>query len=129
MLLVSPSGQKFILVSDVIGGTDAVNVTWTLDDAAAALIPATGTPVSGVFKPTNYATGDTFPAPAPAGPYLSPATAGTDTLASFNGVIPNGTWSLYIVDDANEPHFSRHLEVGSESALKMLSRLHRKKFL
>ena len=35
MMVVGPGGQKFILVSDVIGGTDAVAINWTLDDAAA----------------------------------------------------------------------------------------------
>ena len=106
MLLVGPAGQKFILVSDVIGGTDAVNINWTLDDAAATFIPSPGTPVSGTFKPSNYIVcDDTFPG-APDGPYLSPGGAtgppcGTDTLATFAGVNPNGTWSLYIVDGAS----------------------------
>ncbi len=104
VLLVGPGGQKFILVSDVIGGTDAVGINWTFDDAAAAFIGSTGTPASGTFKPTNYTTcQDPFAAPAPAGPYLSPGgigtPCGTDTLAAFNGVNPNGTWSLYVVDD------------------------------
>ena len=104
-LLVSPTGQKFIVMSDVIGGTDWTGQTYTFDDAAAALLPSSGTPpASGTFKPTNYTTGDLFPAPAPAAPYLTPATAGTDTLTSaFTGVAggdPNGTWSLYVVDDA-----------------------------
>ena len=61
--------------------------------------------VSGTFLPTNFGTGDPFPAPAPAGPYLSPQTAGTDTLTSaFTGAAggnPNGTWSLYVVDDSS----------------------------
>ena len=104
MLVVGPGGQKFILVSDVIGGTDAVAINWTFDDAAAAFIGSTGTPASGTFKPTNYTVcQDPFAAPAPAGPYLSPGgigtPCGTDTLAAFNGVDPNGTWSLYVVDD------------------------------
>src|SRR5438034_1330670 len=30
MLLVGPAGQKFIPMSDVVGGTDAVNVTFSL---------------------------------------------------------------------------------------------------
>jgi len=104
MLLVGPGGQKFVLVSDVIGGTDAVGINWTLDDAAAAFIGSTGTPASGTFKPTNYTDcQDPFTAPAPSGPYLSPGgigtPCGTDTLGAFNGVNPNGTWRLYVVDD------------------------------
>ncbi|MFL6208009.1 MAG: proprotein convertase P-domain-containing protein [Pyrinomonadaceae bacterium] len=102
VLLVGPTGRKFIVMSDVIGGTDWTGQTYTLDDDAAALLPSSGTPpASGSFKPTNYTTGDAFPAPAPAAPYLTPATAGTDTFASaFAGLDPNGTWSLYVVDDA-----------------------------
>lgn len=102
VLLVGPTGVKFVLMSDVIGGTDWTGQTYTLDDTAAALLPSSGTPpASGSFKPTNYGTADLFPAPAPASPYLDPATAGSATLASaFNGLNPNGTWSLYAVDDA-----------------------------
>jgi len=99
LLLVSPTGQKFIPLSDLGGSVDAVNLTITLDDTAAAALPATF--VSGTFRPGNSGTGDTFAAPAPAGPYQSPATAGTATFASvFGGSNPNGTWSLYTVDDA-----------------------------
>lgn len=101
VLLVGPTGVKFVLMSDVIGGTDWTGQTYTLDDTAAALLPSSGTPpASGSFKPTNFGTGDAFPAPAPAVPYLNPATAGTDTLAAFNNLDPNGTWNLYVVDDA-----------------------------
>src|SRR5207237_1887050 len=88
VLLVGPTGVKFILMSDVIGGSDWTGQTYTFDDAAAALLPSSGTAsASGSFRPTNYGTGDVFPAPAPASPYLDPATAGTATLASaFNGL-------------------------------------------
>lgn len=91
ILLVGPGGQTALLMSDVGGGTDAVNATLTFDDAAA---PIGTTVVSGTFQPTNIGTGDLFPAPAPAGPY------GNSALSVFNGVNPNGTWSLYVVDDA-----------------------------
>lgn len=102
VLLVGPTGVKFVLLSDVIGGNDWTGQTYTIDDAAAALFPASGSPpASGAFQPSNYGTGDPFPAPAPAAPYLDPATAGSATLSSaFNGLSPNGTWSLYVVDDA-----------------------------
>jgi subtilisin-like proprotein convertase family protein len=100
MLLVGPQGDKFIFFSDAGGGTDLVNNTITLDDSAATLLPS-GTITSGTFRPANYGTGDTFPAPAPAAPYQNAATAGAATFASvFNGKNPNGTWSLYVVDDA-----------------------------
>lgn len=107
VLLVSPTGRKFIVMSDVIGTSDwvAPGVNYTFDDSAAALLPASGnSPGSGSFKPTDYTSGDTFAAPAPAGPYLDPATVGSDTLTTaFGGAAggnPNGVWTLYVMDDA-----------------------------
>jgi subtilisin-like proprotein convertase family protein len=90
ILLVGPGGQKIILMSDVGGGTDAVNANITFDDSAPAIGAAV---VAGTFRPTNSGTGDLFPAPAPAAPYGS-------ALSAYNGVSPNGTWRLYVVDDA-----------------------------
>jgi subtilisin-like proprotein convertase family protein len=91
VLLVGPGGQRLLLMSDVGGGTDAVNANLTFDDAAA---PIGATVVSGTFSPTNAGAGDLFPAPAPAAP------PDPQQLSVFNGVNPNGTWSLYVVDDA-----------------------------
>ncbi|HEX2062215.1 MAG TPA: M36 family metallopeptidase [Thermoanaerobaculia bacterium] len=91
LLLVGPGGQKFVPLSDLGGSNDVVNLTITLDDAAAAALPSTF--VSGTFRPGNSGASDPFPAPAPAAPYASPATAGTATFASvFGGSNPNGTW-------------------------------------
>jgi len=101
MLLVGPGGQKFVVLDGVIGGSPWSNITYTLSDAAAGVIPKPGTPVSGTFKPSCYFNGDVFPAPAPPGANQQPAPAGTATFASvFNGANPNGTWSLYIFDFA-----------------------------
>jgi subtilisin-like proprotein convertase family protein len=94
VLLVGPGGQKMLLMSDVGSTNDLVNVSLTLDDAAAASLPDSAQIVTGTFKPTNIGTGDAFPAPAPAGPYPDP-----QLLSIFNGLNPNGTWSLYVVDD------------------------------
>jgi subtilisin-like proprotein convertase family protein len=104
VLLVSPTGQKMIIMSGAGGATDVVNVNLVLDDAAAALLPSPGAIASGTYKPTNTSTiGDLFPVPAPAGPYLSPAPLGATTFATaFNGLNPNGTWSLYVVDHAGD---------------------------
>src|SRR6185369_6073769 len=92
VVLVSPTGQKVVLMSDAGGGTAINNVTLTFSDSASVL-PDSGQIVSGTFKPTDFVSGDTFPAPAPAGPYAT-------SLSAFNGQSPNGTWSLYVVDDA-----------------------------
>ena len=93
VLLVGPGGQKVLLMSDAGGGTDINNVTLTFDDAAASMLSDSSAVVSGTYKPTDFVTGDTFPGPAPGGPY------GT-TLSAFSGLDPNGTWSLYVLDDA-----------------------------
>ena len=102
VLLVGPTGQNLVLVSDAgnpgASPPGATNVTVNFDDAAAGQLPQSspwGTPNSVVAsRPVDYAelAADSFPAPAPA-----PSAA--TTLAVFNGSNPNGTWSLYVVDD------------------------------
>lgn len=92
-LLVSPSGAKFIILSDVTATPNDWLLTFA--DSGANSIPAT----PGIYKPLNFdATTDTFPAPAPPGPYNYPS-AGATFASVFNGADPNGTWSLYAVDD------------------------------
>jgi subtilisin-like proprotein convertase family protein len=96
VLLVGPGGQRVILMSDVGGALDLVGVTLTFDDAAPAGLPDAGQVVSGTFRPTNFGTEvDPFEARAPAPPYGA-------ALADFNGTNPNGTWSLFIVDDLSD---------------------------
>ncbi len=95
VLLVGPTGETVLLMSDV-GGTDNANgVTLTFDDAASSPL-GTKRLASGTFKPTNLddAEGaDLFGSPAPAAPYGS-------ALAIFNGTAGNGTWQLFVVDDS-----------------------------
>ena len=100
ILLVGPGGQKTLLWSDAGGAIgcapDASGVTFTLDDEAATTYPCDANP-SGTFKPTNDPTGcpassDAFPAPAPPGPYPV-------ALTVFDGANPNGTWSLFVIDE------------------------------
>lgn len=101
-LLVSPGGRKFILASDAGGFATVTNLTFTLSDAAGSLLPPNSAPTTGTWRPSNYgATADAFPSPAPAGPYSSPVSFGSETFGTvFGGVSPNGNWSLYVVDDA-----------------------------
>ena len=97
MLLVSPTGAKFVFLSDsnAVGQYDAF---YTFSDSGATTLVQPNQGLSGTYRPTDLNTGtDTFPAPAPAGPYSVPASS---TFASvFNGADPNGTWNLYAVDD------------------------------
>ena len=94
ILLVGPLGQKVLLMSDVGAGASVANVNLTFDDAAAVSLTTDAVPITtGTYKPTDSgATSDAFSAPAPAAPYGS-------TLSVFNGTIPTGTWSLYVMDD------------------------------
>ena len=92
VLLVGPGGN-LIIMSDVGGSTAVTGITLTLDDAAAANLPDSTILTTGTFKPTNIGAGDPFAAPAPA------PSANTTFSSTFNGTTPNGTWSLYVVDD------------------------------
>ena len=105
MLLVGPTGATLIVFSDVGGLGGAGPITIVLSDLGAGFLSDGGPLTAGTFKPTNESTAqDPFAAPAPGGPYGNPGGAtvgvGPSTFATqFNGTNPNGTWSLYIVDD------------------------------
>lgn len=101
ILLVGPQGQQVVLMSDAGGGERLTNVRLTLDDAASEGLPfnpATAI-VSGSYKPTNHQGSDAFP-DAPAG------TISATLSAAFQGTNPNGTWSLYVIDDAAPDGFT-----------------------
>lgn len=103
VLLVGPQGQILILMSDVGKSEDITDVTLILDDDAVNALPEDDPVVSGTFKPANYVDNpgnDNWPFPAPAPPYGDPALG--QGLNVFNGIDPNGTWSLYVVDDAKD---------------------------
>lgn len=103
MLLVGPTGAKFIINSDTYGNTNNEDVVLTLEDSATSLLPNSFFAAFGTitnYKPTNVNSNgtDAFPAPAPAPPYLTPASTGSATFASaFNGTDPNGNWQLFVV--------------------------------
>jgi hypothetical protein len=96
VLVVAPTGQQSLLMADLgtgLGCPAAAGANLTFDDAAASAVPYP--PTTGTWKPTDgdTAAGNTFPAPAPAGD-THPAS-----LAAFNGLVGNGTWSLYVLDE------------------------------
>jgi len=91
VLLVGPFGQSVVLMADAGDGHPISDITLTFDQAAAGTVP---TPmVSGTYRPTIVFGAFNGTPPAPPGPY------GT-SLALFNGTVPNGTWNLYVFDDA-----------------------------
>ncbi|MEI6950410.1 HYR domain-containing protein [Paraflavisolibacter sp. H34] len=93
LLLVAPDGTNAIVLSDIGGADDVLGIDLSLDDAAPAALPDFLPFGSGTYKPSNYGTpADVWPAPA-AGPFRK------GSLASFYGILPNGTWSLYAVND------------------------------
>ncbi|QAY72649.1 hypothetical protein ET445_04100 [Agromyces protaetiae] len=92
ILLVGPAGQNVMLLSDAGGGTPVANATITFDDAGGVL----GALATGTFQPVDSdAEGADVSLPAPA-----PVHSGLTALSTFAGTNPNGTWSLFVVDDA-----------------------------
>ena len=92
VLLVGPTGQAAIVMSDV-GGNYALQSAYIgISDDATSTMPDTGPLTSTSYQPTNIDTMDSFPSPAPPPEYWH-------TLYDFTGLDPNGTWSLYVVDD------------------------------
>jgi subtilisin-like proprotein convertase family protein len=96
VLLVGPQGQNVMLMSDVGTFFPVNSLTFTFNNTAGASMPSNAQLSSGTYAPTNFdPVGDVdgFPAPAPmVGPYGS-------SFTPFLGTNPNGTWSLYVLDD------------------------------
>ncbi len=96
-LLVAPTGANLVVLSDSGDPnnlTFANNATLTFDDAAPTPVPQSGNVPTGSYKPTNTSGVDSFPPPAPA------PSSQTTLAGAFTGINPNGTWQLFIVDDA-----------------------------
>lgn len=94
MLLVSPTDARTVLMAKT-GARNALvdGVTLTFDDTATASLPQSATITSGTYRPTSYAIAPPpFPVPAPPVPYPT-------NLSVMNGSNPNGTWSLFVIDD------------------------------
>jgi subtilisin-like proprotein convertase family protein len=94
VLLVGPGGEDALIMSDAGGWTDATDVTVLLDDQAPDSLPDNDALATGTYRPANYeGWADTFWEPAP-------EPSGNVELATFNGTDPNGTWRLYVMDNA-----------------------------
>jgi hypothetical protein len=125
VLLVGPTGAKYILMADV-GGPTAISETdtrtLTFTDIAAQVLPDSGPIVRGKFRPTSCETPVlSFFAPAPAGPYVEPGCVLTRPVdktmfGNFGLTNANGTWSLYIRDDNGVPRNASMLVVNGQVA-------------
>ena len=94
IVVVSPSGERVMLMSDAGGDLPTDGAVLTFSDNATAVLPDSSPRiVSGIYRPTNYAPNDSFPAPGPPPPYEK-------ALAVFQGKNPNGLWRLFVLDDA-----------------------------
>ena len=98
-LLVSPSGDAVMLMSDAGRNFPMNDITIRYTDSAPSAPPPVGQLFSGDCLPSNWADDgslaeDFFPPPAPAASGTWPTN-----MSTFNGKNANGTWSLYIVDD------------------------------
>jgi hypothetical protein len=101
-LLSAADGRRALVMSDVADAPDVAgeDIDLTLDDEAAAALPGHNEYLrSGTFRPTNLTgfTVDTFDAPAP-------TPNGNVTLSTFDGADPNGTWQLWVMDNAAGDH-------------------------
>jgi subtilisin-like proprotein convertase family protein len=80
VLLIGPQGQTAVLVSDIGAANAATNVTLTLDAQAANQLSSVAAPASGTFQ--------------------SPTQSSGSDLGVFNSTDPNGSWRLFVQDDA-----------------------------
>lgn len=94
VLLVSPTGARTLLMSHTADlGSSEADVNFTFDDSAPAPLPSSGSAGSGSWQPSGYAPTPVFPSPAPTNAYGS-------AMSVFNSTNPNGTWSLFVLDDS-----------------------------
>ena len=94
MLLQGPTGETVMAMSDACGGTDInTNYDWTFDDEAGLQFGdgSFDNCQQNSIRPSDFATPEDMPAPAPARPYGA-------TLSAFDG-LQGGTFRLFINDD------------------------------
>lgn len=118
IVLVPPRGTSVLLMNLFLNNSGAgptSNADITFDGAAPGLLPAAGAVTTGSYKPTAYSLAyASFPAPGPATSFCNPGPSlgggtpctnpfGEDALVgALRGFNPNGTWSLYVLDTAND---------------------------
>jgi uncharacterized repeat protein (TIGR01451 family) len=93
VLLVNPAGKDVLLMSHAGSGFTVGSANLTFDDTAVLSLPNASQISTGTYRPSSYGAAAKFPSPAPAAPHGA-------ALGGLNGIDPNGTWALYVVDDS-----------------------------
>ena len=96
ILLLTPTGRRIGLVSDVCEGE--VNATLTFSHGASAAPQFVPCPNGSTYAPTEYSPVTDLEDGWPAG--LAPDGS---SLADVANEDPNGTWQLYVYDDREWP--------------------------
>ncbi|MGO8699781.1 MAG: beta strand repeat-containing protein [Limisphaerales bacterium] len=93
VLLVSPDGKHSVVLMADAGYTNGVNnLDLEFSQTAGAPVPQLSTLTSGTYQPANYVSpANSLVFPTVSGPYSA-------SLSAFDGVQPNGTWNLYVLD-------------------------------
>jgi subtilisin-like proprotein convertase family protein len=95
VLLVGPRGQTAVIIANVGGSTDVEDESYFLSDEAVGFpLPDAAKLEGGGFLPTN-ATGMAIDFNDPA-----PNAGANSALSVFDGTDPNGTWRLFVQDEA-----------------------------
>jgi hypothetical protein len=96
ILLASPTpSTNAVVMSDAGGSVDLSGANFTLDDEAATQLPDLQWIENGSYRPANHQPPDFFYSPAP-------TQSGNVSMSTFDGVAPNGTWNLWLMDDSGE---------------------------
>lgn len=91
MVLFGPTGAHSIIFTDAIGGSGGISGRNYTFQIGATALPTTGFPTSGTYGVVNASAYDGT---------STPSAVNSANLNNFIGTSPNGTWSLYVFDDA-----------------------------
>ena len=98
LMLVAPDSKNALILSDSGAGNNVNGITLTLDDEAVDELPNSDQLVSKSYRPANFGGGanDMFlnPVGTPA-----PSPSGNVALSTFDGINPNGIWTLFVADN------------------------------
>lgn len=88
ILLLGPNNQNVMLMNNIFGSLTNQTITFS---NGGTMIPVSGATWNQEYLPSSYGTATI--SPFGSGPF-------GNSLSVFNGISPNGSWSLYVMDEA-----------------------------